>query len=374
MAVFYLAATGVLGLAGWSLQRTVYDPPPPPGQMYAAVFVRDPAAQVTLSADIDPDQPWQDSLTVTVGRVPPAQAGWLLVVECPGATSRSPAVPLYSEAVPQAQSAATLAAVVPGVASPRGSIMLGCYTKPSSLLSTTGYSPSLSNVSLAALQLDGGMVDAQGLPVLYAQQSRPGETVRRLVQIFPDVSCPPSTPTPTPTQSSSAAMTRSSPAVATPQPSATSTAPAPSTSPTLSTSPATSSSPSPSLPSATTAANPGCLNLAPTNAKLIKYQIPEAESTIETLNSVNYRDYQLSMYPTGDSAAENNGDESIIWKSASAQDPSFEATDAAAQLNGQRDIFMSGILWGITGGVAVAGVDQLYQAYQERKRKQNIIP
>ncbi len=363
MAVFYFAATGVLGLAGWSLQRTVYDPPPPPGQMYAAVFVRDPAAQVTLSADIDPDQPWQDSLTVSIGRVPAGQAGWVLVVECPGSVSPPSAVPLYSEAAPQAQSAATLAAVISGVASPRRSIMFGCFAKPNSLFGTTGYSASLANVSLAALQLDGGMVDAQGLPVLYAQQSRPGETVRRLVQIFPDVSCPSPTPTPTPTTSSSAAMTQS--------PSAAATA---SASPAVSSSPTPSASPSPSLPSVTTAANPGCLNLVPSNAQLIKYQIPDTESTVETLNSVNYRDYQLSMFPTGDSAAENNGDESIIWKSASAQDPSFEATDAAAQLNGQRDIFISGILWGIMGGVAVAGVDQIYQAYQERKRKQNIIP
>ena len=50
MAMFYLAATFVLIIFGWRLQHIVYDPPPPAGQMYAAVFVRDPAAHVGLSA------------------------------------------------------------------------------------------------------------------------------------------------------------------------------------------------------------------------------------------------------------------------------------------------------------------------------------
>lgn len=84
---------------------------------------------------------------------------------------------------------------------------------------------------------------------------------------------------------------------------------------------------------------------------------------------MNYKDYQLSMYPTGDTPPENNGEESIIWKAPSAQNPSFQATNAAAQLNGQKDLFISGVLWGIVGGAGVASVDHLYEAYQERKEK-----
>jgi hypothetical protein len=102
---------------------------------------------------------------------------------------------------------------------------------------------------------------------------------------------------------------------------------------------------------------------------LIKYQVPSTEPTIETLHDVNYKDYQLSMYPIGDTPPQNNGDESVIWKAPSAQDPSFEATNATTQLNGQKNLFISGVLWGIVGGAAVAFVDHLYEAYRERKRK-----
>jgi hypothetical protein len=133
MALFYLVATGALAIFAWELQHVVYSPAPPPGQMYAAVFVRDPAAHVGLSADIDPNHPWKDSLTVTVGRVPSGQTGWLLVIECPSGVPRSPAVPLYSEAAPQAQSAATRVTVITGIASPKHNIMLGCFTEPKSL-------------------------------------------------------------------------------------------------------------------------------------------------------------------------------------------------------------------------------------------------
>jgi hypothetical protein len=90
---------------------------------------------------------------------------------------------------------------------------------------------------------------------------------------------------------------------------------------------------------------------------------------VETLHNVNYKDYQFSMYPTGDTPSENNGDENIIWKAPSAQNPSFEATNAASQLNEQKDIFISGVLWGIVGGAAVACVDHLYEAYRERKEQ-----
>jgi hypothetical protein len=365
MALFYLVATGALAIFAWELQHVVYNPPPPPGQMYASVFVRDPAAHVGLSAAIDPDHPWKDSLTVTVGRVPSGQTGWLLVIECPSGVPRSPAVPLYSEAAPQAQSAATRVTVITGIASPKHNIMLGCFTEPKSLPSTSGYSSSLANVSVAALQLDDGMVGAQGLPMLYAQQSRPGGAVRRLVQIFPNVTCPSATAAPVPTTASSATIRASSSAAAPPQPSGESTAPTP---PTSSSSPSPLSSSSSPLPPTTTA-NPACLNLAPANAKLIKYEVPSTESTIETLHHVNYKDYQLSMYPTGDTPPENNGEESIIWKAPSAQNPSFQATNAATQLDGQKDLFISGVLWGIVGGAGVASVDHLYEAYRERKEE-----
>jgi hypothetical protein len=102
---------------------------------------------------------------------------------------------------------------------------------------------------------------------------------------------------------------------------------------------------------------------------LIKYEVPSTESTIETLRHVDYRDYQISMSPTGGTLFEGNGEESIIWKSPSAQDPSFEATNGATQLHGAKDLFISGILWGIVGGAGVACMDHSFEAYREWKRK-----
>jgi hypothetical protein len=367
MASFYLVASGALGLFAWSLQHGIYHPPPPPGQMYATVFVRDPAAHVRLSADIYPNQPWSDSLTVTVGHPSRGQAGWLLVIECPGSVSQSPAVHLYSEAGLQAQSAATLATIDTGIGNPKRTIMFGCFPAPKSPLGISGYSPSLANVSVAALQLDDGMVGAPGLPVLYARQSNPGGAVSQLVQVFPNVSCPSATPTPVPATSSSATTPTSPSAAATAQPSGGSTAPTPQTS----SSPSSSLSPSPSslAPQPTAPANPGCLHLAPADDKFIQYEVPASESTIETLHHVDYRDYQISMYPTGNTSAEYNGEESIIWNALSAQDPNFGATNATVQLDGQKNLFISGVLWGIVGGAAVACADHFYEAYGERKRK-----
>ena len=76
-----------LAYRAYNLQHPVYHPAPPPGEMYAVVFVHDPAAHLSLSADIYPNKPWYDSLNVTVGHVLRGQAGWLLVIECPGRAS-----------------------------------------------------------------------------------------------------------------------------------------------------------------------------------------------------------------------------------------------------------------------------------------------
>ena len=121
------------------------------------------------------------------------------------------------------------------------------------------------------------------------------------------------------------------------------------------------------------AANRACesslLNLASAGAKIIQYAVPVSESTTETLHNVDYKDYQISMYPTGNTPIENNGQENIIWQAPSAQDPNFAATNATAQLNGEKNLFISGVLWGIVGGAAVACLDHFYEAYRERKKK-----
>ena len=104
----YLFVTIVLFIVGWVLQHIAFTPPPPASPVYAAVFVDDPAAHVDLTANVDTDQPWNDSLTVAVKDASGKQAGWLLVIECPpGAPTSPPPVPLYSEAALQTSSSAT---------------------------------------------------------------------------------------------------------------------------------------------------------------------------------------------------------------------------------------------------------------------------
>lgn len=358
LAALYLLVTAALGVIGWDLQHTVFHPPLPAGQMYAAVFVRDPAAHVNLSAEVYPDAPWTDSLTVTVSGVSSRQAGWLLVIECPaGAPSQSRAVQLYSATAPQTQSAATLATVHPDVTNRKSTVLFDCFPSPGGLqglLGTSGYTPSLANVSVPALQLDQAMVGAAGLPVLYAEQNHPGGGVSRLVQVFPGVGCPSAAPTTVPTASSSGAASPS------PSPSVPSSG-----SPPVSPSASPSASPQPTAP-----ANPGCLNLAPTGASFIPYEIPSTETTTETLNHVATRGYQISMFPNGNPINEKGGEESIIWSApGAALDPNFDATNTAAESDASRAIFVSGVLFGILGGTAVAFVDHLHEALSDKKGK-----
>jgi hypothetical protein len=175
LLIFYLAASLGFGVFAFYLQHKAFTPPPPAGQMYAAVFVRNPAAHVSLSAQIYPDKPWTDKVTLTVTNTSPGQAGWLLVIECPSnAPSQSDAIQLDSETVPQTQAPATRATVYPGVTGGRFTKLLGCFAapgSPSDLVGAPGYSPSLADVSLPALQLDPGILTAQVAPTLYAEQT-----------------------------------------------------------------------------------------------------------------------------------------------------------------------------------------------------------
>lgn len=363
LAVFYLIVSGGLGFTGWYLQHIVFHPPAPPGQVFAAVFVLDPAAHVSLSAQIYPDAPWSDSLSLTVTDVPPRQSGWILVIQCPANRPyNTPAVPLssYSTVLTLAQSASTLVGIYEGTGSTK-SVNLDCVAAPGTTAGTSQSSPSLANVSVPALQLDQAMTADQTIPALYAAEL-PGGAVSQLVQVFPGVACPsvtqtssgsgsataPATPTPTSTGSDSAAASVSPSAAASPQASGASAAAAP----------------SPSQQSAAPA-NPTCLGLASTSTNLIQYGIPGTETITETLNQVYPQGYQISMFPVGNTIGDR-----IIWNSAqSALDPDFNATHTAAESDANRDEFISGILFGILGGTAVASAEHVFEGLRDRKGK-----
>ena len=125
MVTLYLIGSVALGVFAYHLQRPVYHPSPPPGEMYAVVFAHDPAAHLRLSADIYPNKPWYDSLNVVVGHVPRSQAGWLLVVECPGREPQSHAAKLYSAVTLQTRPARSLVTVKLGTGN-KSNILFGC--------------------------------------------------------------------------------------------------------------------------------------------------------------------------------------------------------------------------------------------------------
>src|SRR5215475_12073857 len=269
LLIFYLAATLGFGAFAWWLQHKAFTPPPPAGQMYAAVFVRDPAAHVSLSARIYPDKPWADDVTLTVINTSPRQAGWLLVIECPSNAPPSHAIHLGSETVPQTQAVATWATVYPGVAGSRFTRPLGCLAAPGGLLGppgAPGYSQSLANVSLAALQLGPGILTAQVAPLLCAEQARLGGRAGQLKEVFPTAVCP--APAPAPIQAAAIPGTSSAPSTSS-MPSASSELTAsPVTAPSLQSSAAASSTATATAsPSATV--SPSCSFVAPASTEFI---------------------------------------------------------------------------------------------------------
>jgi hypothetical protein len=307
LLIFYLAATAGFGAFAFYLQHKAFTPPPPAGQMYAAVFVRNSAAHVSLSAQIYPDQPWADGVTLTVTNTSPRQAGWLLVIECPSnAPPQSHAIQLESETVPQTQAPATRATVYSGVTGGRFTWPLGRFAAPGGPpgpLGAPGYSPSLADVSLPALQLDPGILTAQVAPMLYAEQARQDGTVGQLIEVFPTALCP--SPTPAPNQAVAIPGTSSAP----------STSSMPSTSPELTASPITtpssqSSAAASSTPTATPSPSatesPSCSFVAPASTQFIPYVLPTTVTTTETVNHVDTRGYQISMFPVGNTNTENS--------------------------------------------------------------------
>jgi hypothetical protein len=361
LAAFYAIVSVGLGYYGWHFQHIVFHPPPPPGQVFAAVFVMDPAAHVSLSTEIYPDAPWSDGLTLNVTDAPPGQSGWILVIQCPAKApynTSSVGLSSYSTVLSPIQSASTKVGIYQGTGSTK-SVNFDCVPTPGPTSGTSQSSQSLANVAVPALQIDQAMTVDQASPALYAQQNFPGGSVKQLVQVFPDVVCPPVAPTATGSGATAA-------------PTTTSTGPgsaAASISPSAAPSPQTSSAPTTAVPSpsqqSAAPANPSCLDPALASTNLIQYGIPSSETITETLNQVYPQGYQISMFPVG-----NTMGDKIIWDSAqSGLDPDFNAVNTMAENNAGRDILIAGILWGILGGTAVEVAEHVFGGLKERKGK-----
>lgn len=363
-----------LAVVGWHFERIAFTPPPPASQVYAAVFVRDPAARVSLSATVYADTPWRDKLAITVTGASARKAGWVLLIECPaGAPSLAHSVHLYSETMSPTQKVQVSA--YPGVTSTSVSKPFSCFSA-SPPPGTPGYPPSLGNVALPALQTDQAIALVTAAPVLYAQQDRTGTTVSQLFQIFPGAPCPTATSStsPSPPPTSPPAPPSASPTVSSASASSETTATATAT---ASASVASTASPSPSSVQATASpaatASPGCYPQAPVGATFVRYSLPQSVTTTETLEDVNIQGYQVnSMFPVGTTTNEDGGkpgqltQESITWSGLSGLSPSLEVTDTAGATNAGRDTFWAGILVGLAGGFAVPFVDRSLEATSEK--------
>ena len=369
LGLIFATIAFALGVVGWHYAHIAFTPPPPASQIYAAVFVRDPAARVSLNAIVYPDAPWNDGLTITVTGISGRQAGWVLVIECPaGAPSLARSVHLYSETALLTAPPKEQVTAYPGVTSAKVSEPFSCFSSTTPPPGTPGYPPSLGNVALPALQTDQAIALAMTAPVLYAQQNRPGSTVSQLFQIFPGAICPTATPSPSPSISPSSSS-------ASPAASSASTSPSPSA--TASPSVASTASPSPSSPQPTASpaatASPGCYPQAPAGATFVRYSLPQSVMTTETLKDVNIQGYQVnSMFPVGTTTNENDeqpgqtAKETITWSGLSGLSPSLEVTDTAGQTNAGRDTFWAGILVGLAGGFAVPFVDKSLEGMSEK--------
>jgi hypothetical protein len=375
LGLIFATIAFVLAAVGWHFEHIAFTPPPPASQMYAAVFVRDPAARVSLSATVFADTPWRDKLAITVAGASARKAGWVLLIECPaGAPSLPRSVHLYSETgtvsvtVPQ-QAQVT---AYPRVTSATVSEPFSCFSA-SPPPGTPGYPPSLGNVALPALQTDQAISLVTAAPVLYAQQDRPGTAVSQLFQIFPGAPCPTATP------SVSASATPSTSPSVSPSASPTVSSASASLTPTVTASGSAASTASPSASSvqATTSpaatASPGCYPQAPIGAAFVRYSLPQSVTTTETLKDVNIQGYQVnSMFPVGSTTNEDDGNpgqitrETITWSGLSGLSPSLEVTDTAGATNAGRDTFWAGILVGLAGGFAVPFVDRSLEAMSEK--------
>ena len=330
-AVYLLASLVLLG-AAILLHHKAFTPPAPAGQASVLVFTQDPKAKITLQADVNPNKPSDDTLSINPQG--PSVAPWLLVVQCP--QSSSPPLGqswLYSELVQSTQVAAAPVSVRAGSGVARG-LKLGCFPRDAK-------GASIANVTLPALETDPAMATAQAIPrVVFAGTASPSGPIS-VLEIFPGC------PSPTNNQ-------------------ATSTPPAtPSPTPTKSATPANS-------PSGVAPASGACSKPAYTGPMLTPYFVPTYVQTREVLTNVNLTGYQTqSAFPIPEISRAPNSDEQYTWNGLSSLSPSL----LVANVTGVQDVskwsFDSGVLYGVLAATGIGCLEKLWCIYLEWQKKRH---
>lgn len=302
------------------------------GQVYVIVFEQNPQTAARLTADVYPNSPWKDTVTVADDDSQ-HPATLLAVVEClsdPGSSTLPSNGTLTSYGAPGEQGVNVTARGIrlsPGHSS---RFSLGCFRR------TASGTYSIDNVTLPALGTDNAYASAgSGPPTLYYVPGSATQFGGPLVQVFPGAACTAATSAATPT--------------------------APGTSP-AAPSPSGSQSPTAS-PSPSVQSSPGCFLNGPYPGPVFRrYFLPQGMRTREQIHRVDWGSYQIeSEYPNPISTGNN-----FYWMGSNVLTPSLHVLDPASDKAISEDTFVSGILFGIAAATALALLDQIVKLREEK--------
>lgn len=354
LIVLYLLGTVLFVVLGWRLQHKAFPPPAASGQIFVAVFVQHPSAQVDLIAYINPNQPSEDQLAVRARSGNPGNG--LVIIQCPSnphSTFPQTNAVLTSAAAPPTQIESQQNVIEePDLSLSRATsrFSLGCFQQ------VPPGTYNIANVTLPALGTDQAIAAVRTFPILYVDK-------KILVQIFPGAQCPapvssPATTSPTDSASPSTTASSSGSTITSVSPSATQSVPVVNASGSSAAAPASATA-SPSI-----TGNPDCFVKQPAGSSFSEYYIPKTLRTEENLRQINWKGY---TYETEFPNPVSQSSDDIRWDGSSGLSPSVTVADPTNEREVSQDSFISGILYGVAGGTAVSFIDHVVQACEKRR-------
>jgi hypothetical protein len=322
LIIIYGLCSAIFAVLGFVFHHKGFKVQPPPGQIYAMAFTKNPDASVSVVSSIYPRQPWLDRVKVDATVSPGRQVPWLLVIQCPHAPRTAPhRAELYSQTGGQ----------MPSMAEPVNAYShtgpfteyLRCFAAPTT--TAAGQPHSILDVALPALETDAAIAASPLPPTVYTE--RDTKTGRLTVmQVFPDLICP----------SPSIALQGSAGEPAGQQPGGQPVA---------------------------------CKSQAAANSLLNAYHTPVGVSTTEVLSGVSLRNYQLeSVFPVPQRQPQGVR-ETFIWSESSAVDPSLQVADTEQQREQGQDTFYAGVFFGILGATGVAFLERIWSTFVADERR-----
>ena len=333
---FYFVATAVFTGLGWAWHHAAFTPAAPAGQAYVVAFTQDKTAAVTLTAIVNPNDPWFDGISIQVKGPRRRPERWLLIVQCPRPPASSSNQGMLSSEANQPIPPSTRINVYSGAG--KAGLRLGCF--PASKTNA-----SIARVTLPSLETDQAIQQTQTAPTVYAELNTPGD-LTEVLQVFPGCPAPTASPVTAP---------------ATTSPSGTGSA-------TTSPGPASSTSPSPTAQAASVSAS--CYGQTQLSAAFSTYYLPTSVQTKEIMKFVNLSGYQTqSVFPVPvitngkGGATGQTADEIYTWNGLSSLSPSLQVANLAGEQAANNYTFYAGVSFGIAGASGVAFVEKAWTTY-----------